>query len=85
MTAIEAAKKVSVESTCHLVRPRKGEPTQYDAKPAFTGSKRGWFYLDAYTASAISKVHAALNESNRAKFEALPITRMASVAFRLCA
>jgi hypothetical protein len=83
MTAIEAARKVYTEKSCHLLRPRKDEPAQYDVKDAFTGKKRGWFYLDLFTASAIVKVHEAVNESNRAKLEKLPITTLARICFQM--
>lgn len=38
--------------------------------------------VDLFTASAIVKVYDALNETNKAKFAALPVRRMASVAGR---
>ena len=83
MTGIEAAQAVTQQHQCHLVRPRKGAPGLYDAKPFGAGSKRGWFYLDAFSASAIVAVWNALNEANRAKFAALSIPKMARVAFKL--
>ena len=39
--------------------------------------------VDGFSASAIVAVHDALNETNRAVFLALPIEKMARVAFRL--
>lgn len=83
MTAIELAREVVATCGARLARPRKDAPGQYDAKPYFTGSKRGWVLLDLFTASTIVQVHDALNETNRAKFAALDLSRMASVAFRL--
>lgn len=38
--------------------------------------------VDSFTASAITQVYDALNDQNKAKFAALSIGRMASVAFR---
>jgi len=85
MTAIEAAKLVDTEG-CHVLRPRRNEPGQYDAKHfADGGNKRGWFYLDGFSASAIVQVHAALNDANKAKYEAFPIEKMADIAFKLIA
>lgn len=84
MTLIEAAREVTKHRQCHLVRERKGTPGQYDAKPYGEGGKRGWFYLDGVTASAIVNVYDALNETNKAKFSALPPAKMAHVAFKLC-
>jgi len=39
--------------------------------------------VDVYTASAIIKVFDAINAKNKIKFIALPIPRMASIAFSL--
>lgn len=39
--------------------------------------------IDAFSASAIVQVHDALNPQNRAAFLALPIPKMADVAFKL--
>lgn len=39
--------------------------------------------VDLFSASSIVAVYDALNETNRAKFAALPAPRMATVAFRL--
>lgn len=83
MDAIEAARKVVEDKSCYLLRSRKDQPGQFDAKPYGTGNKRGWFYLDLFTASHIVAVHDNLNEVNRAKFAALPLPKMASVAFKV--
>lgn len=83
MTAIDAA-RIVVKDGVHLLRQRKDDPLQYDCKPAFTGKSRGWFYLDAFSASAIIQVYDALNETNRAKFERMRIDRMVGLAFRFC-
>jgi len=83
MTAIDAARKVVNEKQCVLLRPRREEPLQYDCKDAFTGKKKGWFFLDLFTSSAIVKVHEAINETNQAKLEKLPIQRIASICFQL--
>ena len=40
-------------------------------------------HMDLFTASAIMQVYDALNEVNRAKFSALPMRKMADVAFRM--
>jgi hypothetical protein len=39
--------------------------------------------VDLFTASAIVKVHDALNETNRARFLSAPVQKMAHVAFQL--
>ena len=51
----------------------KGQPIQYDVKEAFTGNKKGWVYIDAFTASAVSQIFKAINEKNQFKFNCLPI------------
>lgn len=83
MTNIEVARKVVAEKQAHLFRERKDATGQYDAKSYDGGSKRGWVILDGFTASAIVQVHDALNEQNRAKYAAMPIQKMAAVAFKL--
>lgn len=41
------------------------------------------FMVDLFSASAIVKVYDAVNDANKAKFSALPIGKMASVAMKL--
>lgn len=41
--------------------------------------------LDLFTASAVVQVHNALNPTNQAKFAALPLPKMAKLAFSLLA
>jgi len=92
MTIIEAAKQVlhgdgtpDDPGGVRLLRLRKDTTNEFDVKPdAFTGKKRGWFYLDAFTASAIVAVHDALNEANRQKYVALPLPKLISVTWKLC-
>jgi hypothetical protein len=74
MTISEIAKDV-VENGAVLIRPRGiGE---YDVKPLFTGSKRGWVVLDATTAGAITAVREALKDNpNVAKFDRIPLGRL---------
>lgn len=83
MTNIEVARKVAAEKQAHLFRERKGEPGQYDAKPYGGGSKRGWMLLDGFTASAICLIFDKLNPENQAKLLAMPLTKVAEVAFKL--
>ena len=83
MTAINAARKVVAEKQCALLRPRKGEPLQYDCKDAFTGKKRGWFFLDLFTSSAIVQVYEAISEANRTRLERLPIQTIARICFQM--
>lgn len=39
--------------------------------------------VDLFTASAIVKVYDAVNDANKAKLQALPVARIASIAFQL--
>lgn len=82
MKSIDVARLVKAEGV-HVFRPRKDAPGEYDAKPFFTGSRRGWVALDVFSASAIVAVYEALNETNRAKFAGLPLVKAAHVAFKL--
>jgi hypothetical protein len=74
MTITDIAKHV-VENGAVLIRPR--EIGEYDMKPLFTGSKRGWAVLDATTASAITAVREALKDNpNVHKFDRIPLPRL---------
>jgi hypothetical protein len=83
MTIIEASRHV-LSNGVSLLRLRKDSTDQFDVKEAFSGKKRGWFYLDAFTASAIVSVHDALNEQNRSKYLALPLPKLITVTWKLC-
>lgn len=39
--------------------------------------------VDLFTASAIVKIYDAVNDANKAKLKALPIARIASIAFKV--
>jgi hypothetical protein len=54
----------------------KGKPYHYDVKDAFTGKKKGWFYMDAFTASAMTAVYNALTPENRPKFDCIALPRL---------
>ena len=88
MTTIEAARHV-VENGCSLMRPRKDTPHQWDVKEAFGGKKRGWFYMDAFTASMLVGVYNALNgtptmsaEAMREKFNRLPLMALINLGWK---
>jgi hypothetical protein len=81
MNAIEIAEKVVAEGAM-VFRERVGEPGVYDAKPYFSGNKRGWIAMDSFSASAIVAVYKALNEQNKARFAALNPVTAAKVAFK---
>lgn len=92
MTAIEIAKQIVETKGALLVRQRKATQNgrrvivagEYDSKPYFDhGNRRGWVLFDLFTASAVVQVHDALNETNRAKFAALPLLRMVDVTWKL--
>ena len=62
---------------------RKNSTDQFDIKEAFSGKKRGWFYMDVFTASAIVAVYNALNEKNKAKYSTLPLPKLINVTWKL--
>lgn len=74
MTITQIANHV-VENGAVLIRPR--EVGEYDMKPLFTGSKRGWVMLDATTANAIKTVRDALADNpNVHKFDRIPLGKL---------
>lgn len=40
--------------------------------------------VDSFSASAIVQVYDAINEANKVKFLALPVHKMAQIAFKFC-
>jgi len=77
MTASEIIKTEGLQ----LIRPRKiehitGTPYQYDVKEAFTGSKKGFVYLDQFTKSAMASVYNAMTDDQRAKYDNIHIMRL---------
>lgn len=84
MTSIEVARE-TVTNGCTLFRFRKGteKSPEYDCKP-WNGNKRGWIILDSFSASAIVAVYDHLSPENQAKYQNLPIAKMAEIAFKLC-
>ena len=82
----DVARLVKESSSAHLFRAKKGVPGQYDAKPWVGGSKRGWTFLDSFSASAYVAVYDApnLSSENRAKLEALEPARAISICFKMC-
>ncbi len=72
---ISAIAKHVLENGAVLIRPR--EVGEYDVKPLFTGSKRGWAVMDATTANAIHTVREALKDNpNVAKFDRIPLGKL---------
>ena len=75
MGTIETAKHV-MEHGCSLMRARKDAPGEWDVKPALTGRRRGWFYMDIQTANMLVTIYNALSEEHRAKFNRIPLMRL---------
>ena len=82
MTSIEIARTAATNGA-QLFRPRKDSPGEYDCKPMFTGSHRGWVIMDSFSASAIVAVWNGLNETNRERYGKMNPVTMAKVAFKL--
>ena len=55
---------------------------QYDCKPMFTGSKRGWTLIDSFTASALVAVYKALGPESQAKFNNLPLGKLVDFCWK---
>lgn len=83
MTTIALAQLVLDTKTCHVFRRSLRPGVQWDAKPYFTGSKRGWIMLDLFTASAIVAVAKSLNPTNRARLDKMHPVNAAHVCLRL--
>ena len=86
MIASEVIQHV-LDNGVSLVRPRikdfeHGQPIQYDVKDGFTGKKRGWFYFDTFTASAMSQVFKALKPETQEKFNCLPIPTLVDFVWK---
>lgn len=81
MTSIEVIRRAHTEGA-QLFRRREAEGVQYDCKPIFTGSKRGWILLDSFTASAVMACYNALNEENRARAERASIPKLVDFAWK---
>lgn len=80
MNIIEIANLVRTEGA-QLIRNRKeehikGNDWQYDTKPLYTGSKRGWQIIDSYSASALLAVYNGLNADNQSKFARVHINKL---------
>ncbi len=79
MTISAITKQIVTDHGAQLIRVREKDAAgnwQYDAKPLFTGKKKGWVILDSFTASAIQAIINALNEQNRAKIDRLSLPRL---------
>ncbi len=86
MTISEIVKQ-SQDSGAVLIRYRANShketgTAQYDCKPMFTGSKKGWIALDVMTSGAILAVYNALNETQRAKFDNIPLGKLVDFCWK---
>ena len=82
------ASEIIQSSDLELIRERKtehvkGQPWEYDVKPAFTGSKKGFVYLDSFTKGAMRQVYAAMSEENKQKYDAIHITRLIDFTWKV--
>ncbi len=86
MTISEIVKD-SHESGAVLIRYRANShketgTAQYDRKPLFTGSKKGWIALDITTASAMLAVYNALKPEHQAKFDNIPLGKLVDFVWK---
>ncbi len=83
MTAIQVFEE-TVENGCQLARVRLNDKSQYDSKSFhIKGSKKGWFYVDHFTASAVLQIRNALSEINKKKFESLSLPGIVNLTWKL--
>jgi hypothetical protein len=89
MNSIEVAKKVVEEQSALLFRRRKNNTVvndkivpDYDVKVQFGGKKKGWVYLDHFSASAIMACYNALSPENQKKAPQLSIISWVDFAFK---
>ncbi len=86
MTISEIVKN-SHESGAVLIRYRANShketgTAQYDCKPLFTGSKKGWTMLDITTAGAMLAVYNALRPELQAKYDNIPLGRLVDFCWK---
>lgn len=87
MIASEIIKQVVETSGALMIRNRKeahirGEDWQYDVKPLFSGSKKGWTIMDLFTAGAVLSIYNALSEEHRTKFNKIHLTKLIDFTWR---
>lgn len=61
----------------------KGEPWQYDVKEMFTGKKKGWIVLDAFTSSAMLQVYNAMNPEQQSKYNTIHFLRLVDFTWKV--
>lgn len=83
MTVIEIMREAK-ENGYQLVRPRKNQFGQYDCKH-FTegGNKKGWIYLDSFTASHVLNVFNAVKSEWQEKLKKLPLLRLIDICWKV--
>ena len=83
MTALQVI-ETTLNEGCQLVRPRKNQHGHYDSKNfAVGGNKKGWIYLDSYTASAVKQVYDALDNKNKEIFVSFDLLKMVDITWKL--
>lgn len=80
MTISQIVKSHEPGCAC-LIRYRKDSHSltgtaQYDVKPLFTGSKKGWTVLDITTMSVMAKVYDAIKPELQPKFDNIPLGKL---------
>lgn len=83
MTALEVIRKAKDEG-CQLVRPRKDKPGEYDSKFfGVGGKKKGWIYLDSFTASHVLNVYNAVKDEHKRKLEKLYLLTLIDICWKV--
>ncbi len=88
MTISQIAQQVTTEKSAVQIRFRdggKGEAKQYNCKPLFSGSRRGWTVLDTTTSGAIMAVYKGLRDDLKPSFDTIPLSRLIDFCWRMVA
>lgn len=92
MTITQIAQQVLEEHSAVQIRLPPGikqikcAPKEYDWKPLFCGSRRGWTVLDATTANAIMTVYRGIQSDDlRSKFDTIPLVQLIGFCWRMVA
>ena len=83
MTALQTINEAR-ENGCQLVRLRKNTPGEHDCKSFhYGGSKKGWIYLDSFTASNVINVYNAVKEEHKQRLEKLPLIKLIDICWKV--
>jgi len=83
MESLKVFETVVNTKSYRLARQRK-DSKEYDLKStSHAGNKKGWIFIDLFTASAVMQVYNALNDANKITFAKMPLIKMVNITWRL--